>query len=70
MHIFLSKILLKGLSFNPFAIAILHPESAHILAASILVLIPPDPYSLVFPEANLIIFWSIFSILFINLASL
>ena len=56
VHICLSKMFIKGLSFKPLAIAILHPDISQILAASILVLMPPDPYSLVLPDANSIIF--------------
>ena len=70
VQLFCLLIFFIGLSGNPLAIAILHPDSWQILAASILVFIPPVPYSLVPFVAVSSIFIFIFLTSFINFAPL
>ena len=45
VQIFFFSICCIGFKYNPFAIIILHPAKLQILAASILVFIPPLPNS-------------------------
>ena len=68
--LFVLSILKIGLYINPFAITILHPEFWQILAASILVVIPPVPCSPILLVAIFSMFVSMLLILLINFAFL
>ena len=68
--LFVLSIFKIGLFIKPFAITILHPEFWQILAASILVVIPPVPCSPILLVAIFSMFVSMLLILLINFAFL